>query len=217
MEPNLSSRDNTMLNLTDIAHEFTFVLDKGLVASESMYHPQLFGNALLVMKGASFSLKFIRDREQIFVKAGSDIAGWHQLEYVLEFLNNSIPRQKIDGRPVLAIMAHTLQLNWNKVIDLLNDRQKISQLRTFIEQRSAQESAAFSDRLHGAPYFFSMPTEISPEKELHSRALRLRPQAADAFRRKDYAKAAELYGSIRASLSPAEIKKLAFAEKRLKR
>jgi hypothetical protein len=44
-------------------------------------------------------------------------------------------------------------------------------------------------------------------------AERVRPQAEEAWRMKDYAKAAELYRQIRASLSPAELQKLAYAEK----
>jgi hypothetical protein len=40
------------------------------------------------------------------------------------------------------------------------------------------------------------------------------PKAADAFRRQEYRKAAELYESIRSELTPAEIEKLAFARKR---
>jgi hypothetical protein len=42
----------------------------------------------------------------------------------------------------------------------------------------------------------------------------LLPKANDAFRRGDYAAAADLYGRIRDCLSPAEIKKLALAEER---
>lgn len=45
-------------------------------------------------------------------------------------------------------------------------------------------------------------------------AEQLRPQANDAFRKKKYAKAAELYSRILKQLSPAEIKKLRIAEKR---
>lgn len=41
----------------------------------------------------------------------------------------------------------------------------------------------------------------------------LRPQADEAFRRKDYSTAVELYSRIRQRLSPAELKKLSFAEK----
>lgn len=42
----------------------------------------------------------------------------------------------------------------------------------------------------------------------------LRPQADEAFRQKDYSKAAELYSRIRGRLSPAELKKLSIAEER---
>lgn len=39
------------------------------------------------------------------------------------------------------------------------------------------------------------------------------PKADEAFRRRDYAKAAELYESIRVSLTPAQLKKLEYAIK----
>jgi len=42
----------------------------------------------------------------------------------------------------------------------------------------------------------------------------LRPQADEAFRTGDYAAAANLYAQIRGRLTPAEIKKLKFAEER---
>jgi hypothetical protein len=45
----------------------------------------------------------------------------------------------------------------------------------------------------------------------------LRPQADDAFRRGDYATAAQLYERIRGRLSLAEVKKLALAQSRSKR
>jgi hypothetical protein len=44
----------------------------------------------------------------------------------------------------------------------------------------------------------------------------LRPQADDAFRRGEYATAAELFGRIRERLSPAEVKKLLLAQKHLR-
>jgi len=72
--------------------------------------------------------------------------------------------------------------------------------------------------LHGDPHFFSMLEEQrkqwSQEFSLDVLEYQLRPQAEDAFRRRDYSKAAELYGSIRERLSPAEAKKLALAEAR---
>ena len=45
-------------------------------------------------------------------------------------------------------------------------------------------------------------------------AVQIRPQAEDAFRRGNYAQAAELYGRIRECLSPAEAKKLSLAQDR---
>lgn len=45
-------------------------------------------------------------------------------------------------------------------------------------------------------------------------AYQLRPQANEAFRRKDYSTAADLYSRIRERLSPVEIKKLSLAEDR---
>jgi hypothetical protein len=47
----------------------------------------------------------------------------------------------------------------------------------------------------------------------HMDAAQVRPKADDAFHRKDYAAAADLYVLIRNQLSPAEIKKLEYAEK----
>lgn len=44
----------------------------------------------------------------------------------------------------------------------------------------------------------------------------LRPQANDAFRKKDYARASELYSRIRERLSPTELKKMRIAEERCK-
>ncbi len=45
----------------------------------------------------------------------------------------------------------------------------------------------------------------------------LRPEAEAAFRKSDYHKAAELYDRIRGSLSPVELRKLAFAKGRSRR
>jgi hypothetical protein len=49
---------------------------------------------------------------------------------------------------------------------------------------------------------------------LEMEANSLRPLAEEAWRRKDYAKAAELYAKFKSCLTPAEVQKLAFAEKR---
>jgi len=74
--------------------------------------------------------------------------------------------------------------------------------------------------LQGDLQFFSalerQRKEWSEDYALDVLADQLRPQAAEAFRRGDYATAAELYRRIRLRLSPAETKKLALAEERRK-
>lgn len=74
--------------------------------------------------------------------------------------------------------------------------------------------------LRGDSQFFST---LEKQKKLWSEeyaldvlAEQLRPQADEAFRRRDYSTAADLYSRIRERLSPAEIKKLSLAEVRRK-
>jgi hypothetical protein len=126
-----------MIDLADIAPTFLFLVDKGFVTKASSYRPQEFGNAVLVTVGALFSIRFKRDRGQVFVEIGSDAVGWHSLEYVLEFVDNSITQQRLGEPPDVAIMAGLLQLNWYKVANLLGDQQKILQLQAFAKQKSA--------------------------------------------------------------------------------
>ena len=114
-----------------------FVVSKGLVPSVGDYKPQEFGNAALVMIGAPFSLRFERDRGQVFVDAGSNAAGWHKLEYVLEFADSSITQQQLGEPPDPADMANLLAMRWDKVADLFSDQQKTSQLQAFARQKSA--------------------------------------------------------------------------------
>jgi hypothetical protein len=121
-----------MTDFADIAPAFSFVIGKGLVSSA----PQEFGNAALVMAGAPFSLRFERDRGQVFVDAGSGAAGWHKLEYILEFVDNSVTRQQLGEPPDPAAMANLLQLNWDMVVSLLSDQQRTSQLQAFAKQKS---------------------------------------------------------------------------------
>lgn len=74
--------------------------------------------------------------------------------------------------------------------------------------------------LDGDPQLFAM---LEGERKLWSEeyaldvlAEQLRPQADEAFRQRDYSKAAELYSRIRGRLSPTELKKLGIAEERCK-
>jgi hypothetical protein len=71
--------------------------------------------------------------------------------------------------------------------------------------------------LRGDSQFISMLEKQrkcwAEEYALDVLAEQIRPQADEAFRRKDYSIAVELYSRIRQRLSPAELKKLSFAEK----
>lgn len=125
-----------MIDLTDIAPAFSFVQRKGFVVGASDYRPQEFGNATLVIVGVPFSLRFERDRGQVFVDLGSDAVGWHKLEYVLEFVDNSITQGQLGEPPDLAVMASLLQAHWGKVTDLFSDPQKILQLQAFAKRKS---------------------------------------------------------------------------------
>jgi hypothetical protein len=137
MELDSSSRENIMIDLADIAPTFLFLVDKGFVTKASSYRPKEFGNAVLETVGTLFSIQFKRDRGQVFVEIGSDAVGWHSLEYVLEFVDNSITQQRLGEPPDVAVMADLLQLNWAKVAHLFGDSQKILQLQAFAKQKSA--------------------------------------------------------------------------------
>jgi hypothetical protein len=74
--------------------------------------------------------------------------------------------------------------------------------------------------LRGDPLFF---LELNKKREiwaddywLNRLARQLRPKAEEAFRRGDYAVAVDFYGRIRECLSSAEMKKLIFAEERVR-
>ena len=126
-----------MIDLVDIAPAFSLVVGKGPVPSASNCRPQEFGNAALVMVGAPFSLRFERDRGQVFVDVGSNAAGWHKLEYVLEFVDNSVTQQQLAEPPDPTALANLLQGRWDKVADLFSDQHKTSQLQVFAKQKSA--------------------------------------------------------------------------------
>jgi len=109
----------------------------GLVPSVRDYKPHEFGKTALVVMGSLFSLRFERDRGQVFVDAGSNAAGWHKLEYVLEFVDKSITQHQLGEPPDPTAMANLLQVHWDKVVSLFSDQQKTSQLQEFAKQKSA--------------------------------------------------------------------------------
>ena len=125
-----------MIDLAEVAPAFSFVVVNGLVQSASTYTPDRFGNATIVMVGAPFSMRFTRDRGEVFVDAGSNSAGWHKLEDILQFVDHSVTQEQLGGPPNIAVMAKLLELNWNKVRSVFSDQQNIAQLREFGKQRS---------------------------------------------------------------------------------
>lgn len=125
-----------MIDLIDIAPSFSFVVGKGFELSANTYKPEEFGNATLLMTGLPFSLRFDRDRGQVFVDIGSDALGWYKLEYVLEFVNSSVTQQQLGEPPEPSILASLLHGGWDKVVDLFNNYQKMLKFKAFSEQKS---------------------------------------------------------------------------------
>jgi hypothetical protein len=136
-----------MIDLADIAPAFSFVIGKGFVPGTSVYRPQEFGNATLGMTGIPFSLRFERDRGQVFVDVGNDASGWCKLEYVLEFVDSSITQQQLGEPPSPSLMAGLLQGHWDSVVGLFSNQQRILQLKAFTRQKSA----ALLNRIFGKP------------------------------------------------------------------
>lgn len=125
-----------MIDLSDIAPEFSFVGGKGLTRSASDYKPREFGNAFLVMAGVPFSIRLTRDRGQVFVDAGNSAAGWHKLEYILEFVDSSVTQEQFGEPPDPVAMANLLQRNWDEVSSVFSNQQKTSRLQAFTKEKS---------------------------------------------------------------------------------
>lgn len=138
MECDLSNR-NAMISLIEIAPAFSFVLGKDFSPDPSAtdYRQGEFGNAVLVMTGPKFSLRFERDRGQVFIDVGSARDGWHKLEYVLEFANPSITQQQLGEPPDSATLADLLLQNWDTVTCLFSDRTQLPLLRDFSKERAS--------------------------------------------------------------------------------
>lgn len=129
-----------MIGLIDVAPAFSFIANRGLLPGTATYDQQAFGNANLVMDGTPFSLRFQRDRGQVFMDIGNDAAGWYKLEYVLEFVANSITQKQLGEPPDTTLLANLLQGHWDKVTHLFNDQQEMSQLQIFAKQKTASLS-----------------------------------------------------------------------------
>jgi biotin-(acetyl-CoA carboxylase) ligase len=63
--------------------------------------------------------------------------GTHKLEYVLEFVNQSITQQQLGEPPDAETLATVLLQNWDEVTRLFSDRRLVSQLQDFSKERTA--------------------------------------------------------------------------------
>lgn len=128
-----------MIDLVDIAPAFSRVLGKDFSPATGVENcrSQAFGNPVLVMTGSHFSLRFERDRGQVFIDAGNATHGWHKLEYVLEFVNRSITQQQLGEPPDSATLADLLLQNWDAVTYLFSDRTQLPLLRDFSKERAS--------------------------------------------------------------------------------
>ena len=89
------------------------------------------------MFGTPFSLRLERDRGQVFVDVGSNAAGWHKLEYALEFVDGAITQKQLGASPDAAILADLLQARWDRIVHLFTDSQEMSRFETFAKNKTA--------------------------------------------------------------------------------
>lgn len=126
-----------MVLLSDIAQSFSFIQHEGFVKVSDYYRAEEFGNAELVMAGPKFSLKFERDRGQVFVDIGNSDLGWEKLEYALIFVDESITEEQLGVPPQVARLAELAQSHWTRLTELYGDNANLLALREFCKIRSS--------------------------------------------------------------------------------
>ncbi len=126
------------MNPVDLAPEFSFLIDEGFLPVSKAYRPQEFGNASIILEGPAFSLRLLRDRNDVSVDIGNDSLGWYKFEYVLEFIDPSITQSKLGEPPDLGAMAALLRQKRDHLTKLFNDRKQLADLKRFIKQKSAE-------------------------------------------------------------------------------
>jgi len=136
-----------MITLSNIAPAFSFILANGLIPGTGDYKPHEFGNANLVAAGTPFSLRFERDRGQVFVEIGGKNSRWYKLEYVLEFVDHSISQEELGTPPDPAILSKLLEQHWLVVTKLFNDPNQVAILDDF----AARKSAVLLSAIFGKP------------------------------------------------------------------
>ncbi len=125
------------ISLNDIAPSFLFLMDKNFEQISCNYDPESFGNALLIVRGANFSLKFTRDRSDLTVDIGDSLKGWFKLEDVLEFIDPSIQENNLEKSFDILELSFFLKKNWKEVEKIFLDPQKISQIQQFSSKKTS--------------------------------------------------------------------------------
>ena len=125
-----------MIDIEDISPEFSFVAEMGLVTDLQSFQPEAFGNTILIMVGSPFSLRFERDRGQVFVDVGNDMVGWYKLEYVIEFIDNSFSQKQLGEPPSTFLLSMLLRSKWDEIKLIFSSKDLISQLQMFSMSRS---------------------------------------------------------------------------------
>jgi hypothetical protein len=120
-----------VLTLDNIASSFLFLKKKNFIETNGSYSSKDFGNALIIMRGDSFSLRFERDRGQIMIDIGGNQIGWFKLEYALEFIDRSINQEDFGEPPSVPRLADLLQKHWLSMEELLGNKNKIDELKEF--------------------------------------------------------------------------------------
>lgn len=126
-----------MIELSDIAPSFFFLQHEGFVKASDHYKPEEFGNADLVMAGPKFSLKFERDRGQVFVDIGNSDIGWEKLEYALVFVDDGITEEQFGEPPEVTQLANLAKSHWKEIVQLYDDSVNLSAFSDFCKKQSS--------------------------------------------------------------------------------
>ncbi len=139
-----------MIHLKDIAPEFAYLSNMGFREADSSYRRESFGDAMLVLSGPEFALRFIRDRGQVFVDVslatGTPLVDWCSLDTLLGFIASTRGACSTDTSIAPDRLAELLHDKWHEVRQVLTSRELLPQLRQFMLDRSrAHASRVFPE------------------------------------------------------------------------
>ena len=101
----------------ELAPEITF-LERNLsvTKADETYEPSHFGNALLILKGPSYAIRFVRDRGQIFVDVAGTLGKWVDGNRLLEGIGlHPSPGHPLSGKELVPLIYS----NFDSIRDFL--------------------------------------------------------------------------------------------------